>query len=207
MSGYFLGNGSIINDSSLAFLGRYLSNECSIAQQDWPAAIAWYENQITHPYSPEDSLFALIDLEHLYIIMENSGLKQAVVGKMANLKPESNEQFFQDADYYLSLLPFKKDENNNLNPKLIELCKLEQNTPNPFNSNTTIKYSLTQSAIVKIVITDLTGRLLFDKNEGERDKGNYTVTLNNLKLEAGNYLYSIYLNDKLFDTKKMTVIQ
>lgn len=204
---YFITADSIINDSTLKYLGEYLANECNISLQKYPEAIEWYENQILDPQSPEDSLFAIIDLGNLYLSMQNNGLKQSINGKLTQFKPVSEEQYFNDADYYLSLLPFKKDENKNQDPKLSELCKLEQNTPNPFTSTTTIKYSLSQSAIIKIVITDMTGRVLIDKNEGSRDKGNYTVTLNNLKLEAGNYLYSIYLNDKLFDTKKMTIIK
>jgi hypothetical protein len=90
-----------INDSVLLKLSNILINKCDEKNMDWQSAIAWYENIIINHESIEDSIFAVIDLESLYLRM--SPLK--FVGNMKEHVPESIQDFVTNRNYLLSLLP------------------------------------------------------------------------------------------------------
>ena len=82
---------------------------------------------------------------------------------------------------------------------------LYQNTPNPFKEQTTIRFSLaddTQSA--SICIFDMTGKML--KNIPV-STGDTSVSLNGWELGEGLYLYSLIVNGREIDTKKMLIKQ
>ncbi|HTA26195.1 MAG TPA: tail fiber domain-containing protein, partial [Bacteroidia bacterium] len=79
---------------------------------------------------------------------------------------------------------------------------LYQNQPNPFSSNTKINYYLpegTQGAI--IVFYDNYGNQL--KEVQLAQTGNATISLNPENLANGVYSYSMIINGKLIDTKRM----
>lgn len=78
---------------------------------------------------------------------------------------------------------------------------LSQNLPNPFNSQTTIKYNIpsnTENAM--IAVFDLNGRMLLQFNHL---KGSSSVTINASQLQPGIYLYSLITNGQELITKKM----
>lgn len=79
---------------------------------------------------------------------------------------------------------------------------LEQNVPNPFTQNTTIRYKLPQKFYsAKITITDMNGRSVKQIPLATSDNG--AVNIEAGSLVAGTYLYSLIVDDNLIDTKKM----
>ncbi|MCL1934363.1 MAG: tail fiber domain-containing protein, partial [Candidatus Azobacteroides sp.] len=83
-------------------------------------------------------------------------------------------------------------------------ASLEQNFPNPFNHSATIYYTLPQTfRSSKIVIADISGRVL--KQIPVTQPGRGYVTIEAGSLFAGTYYYSLYVDNTLVDTKKMTV--
>ncbi|MBN2357154.1 T9SS type A sorting domain-containing protein, partial [candidate division KSB1 bacterium] len=56
------------------------------------------------------------------------------------------------------------------------LFRLEQNFPNPFNAGTTIRYQLSQTAWVELVIYDLQGNLVRALANGAKPAGIQTST-------------------------------
>ena len=81
---------------------------------------------------------------------------------------------------------------------------LEQNTPNPFNNTTIIRYHLPHSfGSAKVVITDMSGKTI--KTLSLNSRGNGEVTLNSGTLAAGSYNYTLWLDDKKVDSKKMVI--
>jgi len=86
----------------------------------------------------------------------------------------------------------------------LSTARLEQNSPNPFNQNTVIKYYLPQNTgSASINITDVNGRVI--KTIPVTTQGNGELTLQGEQLTAGVYQYSLIANGKLLDTKKMVL--
>lgn len=82
--------------------------------------------------------------------------------------------------------------------------RLEQNSPNPFNSNTTIHYYVPSNTTnVKIIVTSLNGIVL--KEIPVTSKGDGNVIINAGTLSSGNYIYSLIVNDKQIQSKQMTL--
>jgi hypothetical protein len=140
--------------------------------------------------------------------MENSGYKSAHTGNLAQYKPETKEQFFEDRDYLLSLLPDDKTKN----PMQENLAKLNegellQNVPNPFNGTTQIGYKLENESTVQLNIYNYTGQLISRINEGTKTKGTYQISFDATGLTSGIYFYSISINGQPTDARKMTVLK
>lgn len=87
-------------------------------------------------------------------------------------------------------------------PEFISSAKLYQNNPNPFTDNTEIKFYIpSESVDASIRIYDLVGSeiLKFDI----ADRGTSAITIYGSQLKAGMYLYSLLIDGKEIDTKKM----
>jgi hypothetical protein len=83
-------------------------------------------------------------------------------------------------------------------------AKLYQNTPNPFNVNTEIKYFLPEKVKeAMMVIYDLNGRQLRSYPLGQRGDG--SVVVHGEELAAGMYLYSLIVEGREADTKRMVL--
>jgi len=79
---------------------------------------------------------------------------------------------------------------------------LYQNAPNPFKNSTTIRYYLPEGfKTASLQIATLQGNMLksYTLNAGSQQQ----VTLTGGELTAGTYLYSLFVDGKMVDTKKM----
>jgi|GEM_PF-1088381 len=87
----------------------------------------------------------------------------------------------------------------------IDNPRLEQNIPNPFRENTTIKYYLpSDSRIATITINDLNGVQL--KQFDLQGKGFGQVLISGGSFAAGTYVYTLTVNGKQVDSKKMMLL-
>ena len=85
-------------------------------------------------------------------------------------------------------------------------ASLEQNIPNPFSNVTSISYFLpTQISSAKIIVTDKTGKILKEISLNGGGKG--TIQIDASTLSSGAYQYSLYVNNKLIDTKQMVSVK
>jgi hypothetical protein len=88
----------------------------------------------------------------------------------------------------------------------INNASLEQNIPNPFNQSTVIKYYIpSRFNSAEILITDVNGRSLkrFEiKNAGY---GQQTIAAN--ELASGIYQYSLIIDGRAIDSKKMELLR
>jgi hypothetical protein len=95
--------------------------------------------------------------------------------------------------------------NNNQN-RIPSENKLLQNYPNPFNPITTIEYFLNKPAAVKILIYDVTGRLVKELYEGLKIPGMHKIKFDASGLSSGMYIYK--LEAGLFsETKKLVILK
>ncbi len=197
----------IQEDSILKNLSDFLSNKCDIKLENWQPSINHYEDIINYPETPEDSIFAIIDLGYLYLLMDNSGGRAQATGHLLEHKPNTKEEFSEKRDFLLALLPFKKEAgNNNFEFNQLEGNILLQNTPNPTNSVTTIYFQLKEQCegSIKIIngIGKVTNEIHFSKTAGL-----HNIELDMSNIPVGIYYYSMVINGKRTDTKKMVVVK
>lgn len=83
--------------------------------------------------------------------------------------------------------------------------RLYQNTPNPFKETTTIRFTLADDARdAYICIFDMNGKMLMKHSISTNDT---SMSVNGYELGAGIYFYSLIVNGKEIDTKKMILLQ
>jgi len=79
---------------------------------------------------------------------------------------------------------------------------LYQNSPNPFNENTTIRYYLCENAnSSKIFVFDLQGTMV--RSFGLTGHGEGEVIMHGSDLKPGMYIYSLFVDGQEVDTKRM----
>ena len=83
---------------------------------------------------------------------------------------------------------------------------LHQNFPNPFNPATKIKFNVTKSGIVKIIVYDIIGREVQTLVNERLQPGTYETTFEGSRLTSGVYFYRL-ITDEYSDTKKMLLIK
>jgi hypothetical protein len=79
----------------------------------------------------------------------------------------------------------------NLSNKTAQIFILEGNSPNPFNSQTLIRYMLPTVSNVNLVVYDISGRLVVSLVNGWRDAGSYEVAFDGSGLTNGVYFVKL----------------
>lgn len=97
-------------------------------------------------------------------------------------------------------------------PQTLPLAlELNQNQPNPFRPETTIRYALPQAGDVSLVVYDVQGRVVRTLDRGTKESGRYNVRWNGLdnqgaRVAAGVYFYRLEAAGQVL-TRKMTVLK
>ncbi len=103
------------------------------------------------------------------------------------------------------------DTGNNLggsvtNGTSITSSVLYQNVPNPFNQSTSIQYTIpTATQTASLMVFDLNGKLI--KTLPITTFGNAVITINGNELSPGMFVYSLIVDEKIIDTKRMILTQ
>jgi hypothetical protein len=95
---------------------------------------------------------------------------------------------------------------NNIEPNNeLNYCVLEQNVPNPFNESSIIKYEIRTEYFksASIILFDLTGKMLKSYEIYEPGKGQIEIFGD--EFGKGMYIYSLLLNNKEIDSKRMII--
>ncbi len=90
--------------------------------------------------------------------------------------------------------------------------KLYQNYPNPFNPVTNIKYQIIknvkrETSDVRLIVVDITGKIVTTLVNQKQSAGTYQVDFSGANYSSGVYFYSLFIDDKLADTKKMVLLK
>jgi hypothetical protein len=83
---------------------------------------------------------------------------------------------------------------------------LEQNYPNPFNPSTTIRYSISERAEVKLAVYDLAGRQVALLTSGVKNLGSYQLDFTAENLASGIYIYQLTAGE-FIQSKKMALVR
>ena len=122
-----------------------------------------------------------------------------LVKAVQELSAEVQEQREQ-IQLLLAQLDSKNEKVADVNSQAI----LFQNTPNPFDSESQIKMDLPDNVgMVSVMIYNLEGKQM--KNIHVANRGDVTVKISGNELAAGMYLYSLIVDGKVVDTKRMVL--
>ena len=72
---------------------------------------------------------------------------------------------------------------------------LEQNFPNPFNPSTVIRFGIPKSGMVKLTVTDITGKEVSSPLNEFKEAGTYEINFDASNLSSGIYFYKITVGD------------
>ncbi|MCL2511180.1 MAG: tail fiber domain-containing protein [Bacteroidales bacterium] len=98
--------------------------------------------------------------------------------------------------------PTKTTSVNENNIQKAETAKLFQNVPNPFSSNTEIRFEIPENSnTAKLLIHDMQGAEIKSYTITARGAG--TIMVQGHELPAGMYMYTLLVNNTIVDTKKM----
>jgi agmatine deiminase len=91
--------------------------------------------------------------------------------------------------------------------------KLYQNYPNPFNPKTVITYRLRANSNVRLVVYDITGKIIMELVNQKQNAGNYKIDFDGTNIASGIYFYKIEVLQagsgagSFADIKKMILIK
>jgi len=84
---------------------------------------------------------------------------------------------------------------------------LFQDYPNPFNPDSKIKYQISKLSNVKLKVYDITGREVTTLVNQQQNAGTYELDFNGSDFSSGIYLYSLFVDGVLIETKKMVLLK
>jgi hypothetical protein len=112
--------------------------------------------------------------------LNRDGGMDLIVGKYG---PDSLGRFRYFSDLYLNSVVSGLEEQK----KLVETIEVLTSFPNPFNSETTIEYSIQKSQQVRLVIYDLKGCEVSRLVDGVENAGNHQIRFDSSQLASGIY--------------------
>jgi hypothetical protein len=147
----------------------------------------------------ENDRTKILDPEVEYEGVNYQGFIPVLVASVKELKAEND-----DLKTRLEKLEKLLSANGNtiaLNPSI---AFLEQNIPNPSHGLTTIRYGIPDGTTsARLILVNAKGQTLKEVNISA--KGSGQVNLDVAALPAGTYTYSLFINGKEADNKKMVI--
>ena len=135
--------------------------------------------------------------EIIPLLVEAIKEQQNEIDELKQAKSIQTRSTISDADE-------QSDVNSLLDEKL--KAKLYSNIPNPFKEQTTISFFIPEaSSRASIHIYNLQGKQI--KQINIESRGNGSVTINGYELIPGMYMYSLIVDGKEVDTKKMILTE
>ena len=84
---------------------------------------------------------------------------------------------------------------------------LEQNYPNPFNPTTVIEYTMESKEHVVISVYDILGKEVTTLVNDIKPPGQHKIYFDGSELATGTYLYYMSIQNKLIQSRKMTILK
>lgn len=140
-----------------------------------------------------------------YMYVDYIGLIPILVQSINELRAELAAVKCEKTEDQLDAMPILNEAKQSSQTEIetsLNTPKLYQNAPNPWSSETVIRYSLPQSvATACIYIYDMQGTQL--KSILAQGRGESQITLTAHDLKAGMYLYALVADGQLIDSKQM----
>jgi hypothetical protein len=180
----FMQNIEIVNGTSVIIESEYLgeSSDMMLFRKDYTGS--WFGNLIENYYRTEPWK-VLHDNDYLYVLM----LRQQAYGELLDV-------FITKAPLDSITTTIKEEKSSNE-----VIFTLSQNYPNPFIQETNICYELNFSGNVSLIIQDITGQEIMNRDLGFKNQGIFTVIWDGCndqkkRLTPGMYYYTIIVNGR-----------
>jgi hypothetical protein len=171
--------------------------------------------RIEEPTSTVDSLFAVMELENIYFLASTENGRANVSTSFPQHEPEDCKQLriWHDEHWeVLSKLLGLEENTEEIEQNIPLVPVLHNNYPNPFNPETTIKFSIPEDSKVKLTIYNIKGQKVKTLVNDELEKGIHEVLWtgkndNNKSVASGVYFYKFDVNDKTRSVKKCLMLK
>ncbi|HVP58518.1 MAG TPA: T9SS type A sorting domain-containing protein, partial [bacterium] len=189
---------------------------------DTPAFNDWYSTALPAP-RPIDNLF--VNIHDLHNLDPRPAVGSELRGNVRWGWQNLQDPFFQQADYRGAFAPdvpmsqqwtagwtdFDPQHADHsfasvAKGRVSNVAMLAQNSPNPFNPSTTIRFSLRERGQVSLKIFNVSGQAVATLVDGELAAGSYQKTVDTKDLAPGTYFYSLSCNG-YSETRKMVVLK
>jgi len=99
--------------------------------------------------------------------------------------------------------------NNSISEASPSNFTLSQNYPNPFNPVTNLKFGISHLGFVSLKVYDVLGNEVATLVNEKKNAGtyNYQFSIVNYQLASGIYFYSLYVDGRLVDTKRLILLK
>ncbi|HCA41828.1 MAG TPA: hypothetical protein DEP28_01090 [Bacteroidetes bacterium] len=115
---------------------------------------------------------------------------------------------FPNREFDITVLKYSQINSiHNISNDVISNYNLSQNFPNPFNPKTNINFNLKKSENVILNIYDISGKKVETLVNKKLSQGDYKIEWNANQYSSGVYFYSLYIDGKLIDSKKMILMK
>jgi len=115
-------------------------------------------------------------------------------------------KFFSDPCFASGTTHLGKDENSAKAHHVSDRFQLEQNFPNPFNPETTIRFTLRESSVMKLRIISLTGEIVQTEDIGYLSTGVHEFKVKSTGLSSGLNIYEV-TDNHISLRGKMTILK
>ncbi|MCK4653136.1 MAG: T9SS type A sorting domain-containing protein [Candidatus Cloacimonetes bacterium] len=202
--------------TSLQFILKNYQKKCHIEMNEYQEAADIVVERINNPISTLDSLFAVMQLETIYMLsyMDSTGRGSFVVTSYDKLAPKTLKEHNQKHkdhwnEIYILLGVGSGDE---LEQNLPSVPVLSGNYPNPFNPETKIVFSIPEDSKVNLSIYNIRGQKVRTLVKTKLEKGFHEIIWNSKdnnrkSVATGVYFYKFDVNGKTKGVKKMLLLK
>lgn len=144
-----------------------------------------------------------------YVVQEAGEYYFLVIGQDAHVAPRNGDSNrIRDparGEYKLAITATGQVGVSNEDLELAHDFDLKQNYPNPFNPTTTIQYSISNMADVKLEVYNVIGQRVAVLVNQQQTSGQYTVNFDASSLASGLYFYRLQSGGQVLTNKMMLI--
>ena len=175
-----------------------------VAQELQKVAPQFVSNHISSEYNDDGDVIGSTEVLKIH----DTELKYLLVNAIKDQQKMIEDQAVRIADLEESISTIGSVEsinNTNITLSSYDLAELDQNTPNPFNGQTTISYVIpTDAQNAQIMVYGQSGQLM--KSLDIDHVGQGTLTVDAQDLPSGTYSYQLVVDGRNIQLNKMMVI-